>query len=83
MSKEIVDMIKCSYCNTKWIQEEDFICEWCIPGATVDMTLYSLDQAVESLKTVKDINKERFDWLDQAINKLISLREDFRKDDHG
>jgi hypothetical protein len=43
------------------------------------MALSSLMQAIENLTVTKNITTERFDLLDQAVNRLISLRENLQK----
>jgi len=79
MNKGIVTMVKCPYCDTEWKTEDDIVCHKCIPGLTADIAIQSLFSTIQDLSNLEIMNKERFDYLDKAVNKLISLREDFKK----
>ncbi len=79
MNKGIVTMVKCPYCDIEWITDTTLTCDECAPAVLTDMALNSLMQAIENLAVTKNITTERFDLLDQAVNRLISLRENLQK----
>jgi hypothetical protein len=79
MNEGVITMVKCPYCNIEWISDTTLTCDDCAPDVLTDMALSSLMQAIENLTVTKNITTERFDLLDQAVNRLISLRENLQK----
>jgi len=79
MNERVITMVKCPYCNIEWITDTTLTCDNCAPAIMTDMALSSLWEAIEILDITKNISSERFNLLNQAVDKLTSLRENFQK----
>ena len=76
----LIDMVKCPYCETEWINQEcDAVCEKCIPQMSADIALHELIRAADTLAEADTLHPLRLKILTQAIEQLKELQIKFGK----
>jgi len=70
MNNEILDIVKCPYCNNSIIDSE-LICSNCIPKASIDMAINDIQIAVSTLVVNKEsLTDDRKEMIWSIIEKM-------------
>lgn len=70
-----INLVKCPYCNTGWIDEEiSLCCITCTPQVEADLLVVDLSRSIENIRECdKYALRKRIEVIRLAYNKLTTL----------
>lgn len=73
----VIEMVRCPYCDKHIVAEAEMVCEQCVDKVTVDLSVSEILSSITSLEALETTTfNDRKDLLQQAVDRLQALLEE-------